>query len=281
MAIEIAELTPWLLSDETPIPVSSGNQNLILTSALHKGQLMVMVANRSNTPQRADYAISTGMTGRARVLFENRIISISGGSFSDYLSGYGSQVYMIPVINRKDTIKPWPGNMIIDPGFENTASPGVPASCYARSNGDRGATYFTDTREQIEGIHSVRLVTPTKDKGIRLRFFPFDVLKGQTYTLSVWAKADTEQRPSGEAEWTDQVFEISLGDYGSARFKLTNEWQQFVTNVTIPYDGEILPRANMVLQMPSAGVAWFDMVQAVKSFDLLRSLNPELSINRF
>ena len=87
-----------------------------------------------------------------------------------------------------------PENLLKDPGFEDNSSPGVPSACYARPGGDRGATYFLDTREHHEGNHSVRLLTPGDDKGITLRLFPFQVNAGASYAISVWAKSDPEQR---------------------------------------------------------------------------------------
>ena len=167
MAAEIAELTPWLLSDEEPVQVRSGTENIIVTSAIHDGQLMIMAVNKTNSPQKADFNISGSFSGRAHVIFENRFLTVNGGYFSDNLSAFGSQVYMIRIRQKKETIIPWPDNLYIDPGFENISSPGVPASCYARNGGDRGATYFLDSREHFEGNHSIRLVTPQENKSAK------------------------------------------------------------------------------------------------------------------
>jgi len=158
----------------------------------------------------------------------------------------------------------------MDPGFEDVSSPGVPASCYARGGGDRGATYFLDPREHIEGNHSIRIVTPTENKSIRLRLFPFTATNGTSYYISVWAKADPDRK---------QYFEIALGDYGWKRFELTGEWKEYVTSVTIPYYNDQPPKTNVILQMPSAGVAWFDMLQVIESVDIYRSINPILLLN--
>jgi len=228
-----------------------------------------MAANKLNSPQKAGFAVSGSPSGKAIVIFENRTLTISSGYFSDYLSAFGTQVYMIDLKSVKDITKPYPGNRLIDPGFENSISPGVPASCYARGGGDRGATYFTDTREHFEGIHSIRLVTPADDKSIRLRFFPVTVNKGRTYMISLRAKADPGNR-------FPQVFEVSFGEYRSTRFELTNEWQEFVINVTIPIYSEFTPRNNVILKLPSAGVAWFDLLQVFEAVDINRSINPEI-----
>jgi hypothetical protein len=269
MALEIAELTPWLLSDEEIVQVRSVSQNIIVTSSVHDGTLMIIAANRTNSPQSAGFTIAGKTYGKARVIFENRTITINSGYLADYLPAFGTQVYMIDLKASKEANKPYPGNLLSDPGFENTASPGIPASCYARSGGDRGATFFTDTREHFEGSHSLRIVTPAENKSIKLRFFPIEVSKGQTYFISVRAKADQEIN-------IPQNFEISFGEFGTARFELTNEWKEFVTNVTIPYYNELPPRTNLILQMPSEGVAWFDLLQVFEATDIHRSINPEI-----
>jgi len=270
MAVEIAELTPWLLSDEETISVHCGSQDILASSALHDGQLIVMAVNKTNAPQRADLSIAKSVSGKVKVLFENRTINIYGGAFSDQLPALGSQVYLITLKSKNESIKPWKKNLIMDPGFEDVSSPGVPASCYARGGGDRGATYFLDPREHIEGNHSIRIVTPTENKSIRLRFFPFTGKNGASYYISVWAKADPDRK---------QYFEIALGDYGWKRFELTGEWKEYVTSVTIPYYNDQPPKTNVILQMPSAGVAWFDMLQVIESVDIYRSINPILLLN--
>ena len=268
MAVEIAELTPWLLSDEETVSVISGSQNILASSALHDGQLIVMAVNIMNAPQRAELSIAKSVSGKVKVLFENRTISINGGFFSDQLPASGSQVYLINLKSKNESIKPWKNNLIVDPGFEDVSSPGVPASCYARGGGDRGATYFLDPREHIEGNRSIRIVTPTENKSIKLRFFPFTAKNGASYYISVWAKADPDRK---------QYFEIALGDYGWERFELTGEWKEYVTNVTIPYYNDLPPKTNVILQLPSAGTAWFDMLQTIDCVDINRSINPELN----
>ncbi|MCU0456450.1 MAG: hypothetical protein MUE74_09125 [Bacteroidales bacterium] len=278
MAVEIAQLIPWLLSDEKTVTVRSGSENVIVTSAMHDGQLMIMAANKLNTPQRADFYMEGSCSGKARIIFENRSVNVSGGYFYDQLSALGTQVYIMTVKRTSDTLKPWPGNLIRDPGFEDLSSPGVPAACYARSGGDRGSTYFTDSREHAEGNRSVRFITPEENKGIRLRFFPFDSRPGATYSISVWAKGDPEQGLNRSGSKSSKYFTVSLGEYGLKRFLLTEDWKEFVTNVTIPYNPKESSRINVILQMPSEGVAWFDMLQVAECEDINRSINPELLI---
>ena len=107
-------------------------------------------------------------------MFENRSVPVTGGYITDQLPPFGSQVYLINIKPAKTRYQPHHNkNLIKDPGFEDISSPGIPSSCYARPGGDRGATYFLDSREHYDGNHSVRIITPENDKSVALRFFPF------------------------------------------------------------------------------------------------------------
>src|SRR5512133_2558161 len=55
MAMEVAELTPWLMSEEDPLPVSSSSGNVIVTSRLHNNQLIIMAVNKSNEPASTSF----------------------------------------------------------------------------------------------------------------------------------------------------------------------------------------------------------------------------------
>jgi hypothetical protein len=272
MAVEIAEITPWLLSDEKPIPARCNSSNIFLTSKVHDGQLLIIAVNKVNSPQKVDINFSGTSPKNAKVLFEYRTIPVYSGVFSDYLPAFGSQAYLLDLQPLKETIKPFKGNLTPDPGFEVIASIGVPASCYSWNEGDRGSTYFLDSREHLEGNHSLKLVTPLENKGTRLRFFPIIISKGRSYMLSIWAKTDSSFNMKGNTP----IFELGLGEYGSERFYPGNEWRQFVTFVTIPSDTIPSPRANAILRMPGKGTAWFDMIQVFEAVDINRSINPEI-----
>jgi hypothetical protein len=271
IAIEVAELTPWLLSDEETITVSSSSPDILVSSKLHQGQLLVMAVNKRNEPISSSFRINNIVNGKVQVIFENRSIQISNGTFYDQISPYGSQAYIInirPVTNASITSD---NNLMKDSGFEDNSTPGVPSACYARPGGDKGATYFLDTREHFEGNHSVRIVTPEDDKSLALRFFPFQVEAGASYTITIWAKSDPEQRinnflNTNENKGTPQrknpqYVEIQLGDFGKSRFVPDNKWRQYVTFVTIPIDTVPSFKTNLILRMPGQGVAWFDKIK--------------------
>ncbi len=271
MAMEIAELTPWLLSDEETLPVQSYSQNILVSSRLHKGQLIVMAVNKKNEPAGVVIKINGFSNGKARLLFENRSLSVSGGLITDQLPPFGSQVYLISLKAENQSLVSLNANLILDPGFEDLSSPGIPSACYARPGGDMGATYFLDTREYFEGRHSLRIVTPADNKGLSIRFFPFTVKAGASYAISIWAKSDPEQRfLYATKKENDRLYyektepqyaEVLLGDFGQARFVPDKEWRRYVTFVTIPPDTLPSFKTNLILKMPGRGVAWFDQIK--------------------
>jgi hypothetical protein len=271
MAIEVAELTPWLLSDEKTMGVQSFSQEIIVSSRVHNGQLLIMAVNKTNEPVNTVIKINGVSNAKARLLFENRSLSVRGGVINDQLAPFGSQVYLINIKPEEPAFTTSNTNLIKDGDFEDVSSPGIPSACYARPGGDRGATYFLDSREHYNGNHSVRIITPEEDKSLALRFFPFIVKAGATYTVSIWAKSDPEQRLKivtdeendrlyGKKE-VPQYVEISLGDFGKARFTPDSTWRRFVTFVTIPTDTLPSFKTNLILKMPGQGVAWFDQLK--------------------
>jgi len=244
---------------------------------MHNEQLLILAVNKSNYSAKSRvYDNTKGFRQGKSIIWkpqrpcQRRLLFWSAFSL-------GSQAYLFDIKQRKDTLVPYPGNLIKDPGFEDISSPAYLLHVIAWNGGDRGATFFLDSREHIEGNHSVRLVTPKDNRSIRLRFFPVSVTNGRTYIISVWSKADREQRPAEDmGKNIPQYFEISAGEFGTKRFIPGSEWQEFVSIVTIPYCSELPLKTNVILQMPPAGVAWFDMLQVIEGVDIKQSINPEL-----
>jgi hypothetical protein len=274
IAMEVAELTPWLLSDEETFPVVSYSDNILVTSRMHNGQLIVIAVNKINEPTHASIRITSVSNGKARVIFENRSVQVNNGFISDQIAAYGSQVYLINIKPDKKELVSQNMNLLKDPDFEDISSPGIPSACYARPGGDRGATYFIDTREHYKGNHSLKINTPKDDKSVIIRFFPVPVRAGESYTISVWAKSDPEQRHLSatkqendrllEKKEMPQYVEILFGEFGHARFIPDKDWRRYVAFVTIPSDTLTSFRTNLILKMPGNGVAWFDDFKVFK-----------------
>jgi hypothetical protein len=278
IAMEVSELTPWLLSDEETIPVESASLNIIVSSRYHDGQLIVIAVNKKNEPSGTTIRVKGVNNSRARVIFENRTIPVYSGVITDQIAAYGSQVYLIDLRKEKQQYTTSNINLMRDPGFEDMSSPGIPSACYARPGGDRGATFFLDSREHLEGDHSVRIITPITDKSAALRFFPLPVKAGATYSISLWAKSDPEQRfistvtpdNGGKNKLGPQYVEIALGEFGKARFVPDDRWRRFVTFVTIPSDTIATFKTNLIMKMPGQGVAWFDEIKVIEEASQIR-----------
>jgi hypothetical protein len=229
-----------------------------------------MAVNKVNEPVGVSFRIKGLSSGQARVLFENRTITVNGGIITDHLAPLGSQVYLMSIKTDKPVSETSDRNLINDSGFEDLSGPGLPSACYARPGGDRGATYFLDSREYFEGNHSLRIVTPEENKSLAIRFFPIYVKAGSSYTISIWAKSDPEQRFLYASKQESlrhydktempQYVEILLGDLARARFVPDNKWRQYITFVTIPADTLSRFKTNLILKMPGQGVGWFDNV---------------------
>jgi hypothetical protein len=286
MALEISEITPWLLSDEEAQQVKTYSPGISVSSYMHSGKSLILAVNTLNKPQKAEIITSRAQSGSADVIFENRKVSVNRGIISDYIPAYGSQAYIIGEKTTPSDVLPFRGNIMMDPGFEDISSPGVPASCYAWNEGDRGATFFLDSREHYEGLHSLRLVTPRENMGSRLRFFPVNVKYNHTYIITICGKADPKseniagsnniESNLSPVDFKFPYFEIGFAGIGYTRFYLKNDWSQFVTSVTIPADTLLPARINVLLRMPGSGTGWFDMLQVFEATDIIRSINPEL-----
>lgn len=270
MAMEVAELTPWLLSEEKAMPVSTNSGKVLITSKMHDDKLAVIVVNKYNEPTPFTVKIEGVSNAKARSLFENRLVSVVNGTLTDYIPPYGSLVYIINASSNSRMSTAALDNLVIDPGFEDLSTPGVPSACYVRPGGDNGATYFIDSREHYEGDHSLRLFTPGQSKSVTIRFFPVKLKPGATYTISIMAKSDTEQRFNIVDDKTrpvikhPQFVEVSLGEFSNTWFVPGTDWRQFVTTVTIPDNAPSSLKTNLALKMPGQGVAWFDQVRIVE-----------------
>ena len=73
-----------------------------------------------------------------------------------------------------------------------------------------------------------------------------------------------EDDPLDRKKQMPQYVEISLGEFGQARFIPDKEWRRYVTFVTIPNDTLPLFKTNLILKMPGQGVAWFDQLKVLE-----------------
>ena len=191
IAHEVAELTPDLTMGTPWKSIKSNNKDVRLLAIEYADRLSIIAVNVKNMPVRFKINLSPlKKTKNAEVLFENRKVDIKGNKIDDFIDGFGTRVYRIDLTNDPGETESFhEENMVLNPGFEEIYSTGVPSGSYARVRGDRGASFFVDSRVAYQGSHSLRLVTPEKNKGTGLSFFPVPTGGGNSYTVSVWAKA--------------------------------------------------------------------------------------------
>jgi hypothetical protein len=281
MALEVAELTPALLSHEERPGVKAA-PDVIHAAAWHdRGMITVLAVNTDNRPQLARLTVDgVGFSGKAEVLFEGREIGVAQGAIEDILDGFGTRVYQIPAGPfPEETVAADPGNKIVNPSFEENPSPGTPEGCYAQVGSGRGATYFVDSRVARHGRHSVRLVTPRSDQWVTLNPYAPSVTKGKTYRLSVWAKAaEPARRPQParrrgllsrlvrvfrrpRAESRPPTLKLSVPGIGEATCPLTTEWTEYALEGPVTDE---LRRSWIGLTLITPGTAWVDLLQFVE-----------------
>lgn len=282
MALEFAEMTPYLFSPD-PVKELSSEQDEVQLKGFHKdGAFLVVAVNTSNTP--LDYSFTLGdllYNGSAAVWFENRRVEVRKGRVEDIIDAYGTRVYEIRyrmplskggVLHNK--------NLIIDPSFEDVTGLGIPASCYARPGNDRGATYFIDPRTSIRGSHSIRMTAPDYGGGMSLSFKRARIEPGQSYTLSIYARAlplmyrDKVKRGllkrmcgCGPAEDDHPEFHLSMGDNCKSYFLPDGEWREYSFScVPEVIDGKAYISPG--LELYGKGTAWFDLIQMYPDMDM-------------
>lgn len=280
VAREIAELTPYLLSDEFSPEVFCSRREVAFNAWRHKGGIVLLVANTENRPLSVQFRLKDiSFTGQGDVLFENRKIGVAGGEIEDTIDGMGTRAYMITVAHTDEKGQEIRQNsLIVNPSFENNHNVGTPAGCYVRSGDDRGATFFVDSRVAFHGNHSLRLNTPREGEGVSLAFFPVQLNEGDTYCFTIWAKGPEGllHRPTNGYRrffqrlfpWVREKekklkFEMSLGDLNSREFVLTPEWQKYFVSARVINNRNNNGRVSSRLRLISQGKAWFDLMQVV------------------
>ncbi|HSG67324.1 MAG TPA: chitobiase/beta-hexosaminidase C-terminal domain-containing protein, partial [Bacteroidales bacterium] len=277
------EITPFLFSPEPVLPVSSSDPAVSVKGYHHEGAYLLVAVNTENQPKEFSFTVDgLKYNGSVAVLFENRQIQIVEGKAEDIIDAYGSRVYMV---RYKMLMSKGPGihpkNIVKDPSFEDISGLGVPSFCYARSMKDRGATYFLDSRVSARGQHALRMTAPDYEGGNVLSFFPSRIEPGQTYTISIQARAlplKYREKVSkgffgkicgcGADEEDHPVFSLGMGESGCEEYFITgSEWEEYsfscLPGVT---NGRNL--ISPILRMHGKGTAWFDLLQMYPDMEL-------------
>lgn len=274
-ALEVAALTPWLLSHETRPAVEVQDESLRAAAWRHGSDVIVAVVNTVNQPREMELALP-GLVwphDQAEVLYEDRVVPIkqlsragplgllmkpvsvlsdllrpgagssSGVRWRDIIDAYGVRLYRFAAPAAVDSHEL---NTLVDPGFEWDAAPSIPAAVYADVGAGRGATYFIDSRVAASGRRSMRLHAPAAGTGVRLRPYAPAVVPGRSYRFSLQARAS-------QAGTVLRLLNAAAGD--SLDVALTTAWRRYTLDSAI---GAVTSRAWLSFGLASAGTAWVD-----------------------
>ena len=271
ISLMAGDLGPALLLG-IPEVVVADRDEIKVRAVSFRGELIILAANSSPEPSLVKLQsryLEQGTT--AEVEYENRKVNITLNGLEDMIDGYGIRIYRMMM--RENISHPEFRNMLVDPGFENNISPGIPSACYARAGEDRGATYFTDPRVVLNGNSSLRLNTPAEGEGNRLSFYNVILEPGKTYTLSISAitgssvnNFEKKKKFLGPHYWVlpeDPLeFEWGAGNLAKHTFYAGRSWERHDLGIDL-YDEVTAVMVSPELELISKGTAWFDEMRLV------------------
>ena len=255
LAVETAQMSSFLLSAD-PAPAVHCDDKKILTRVFrYKDNLLVVAANNENRPKPMQLSLDTALSLPAECWFENRSVPMENGRIQDLIGGYGTRVYLIRSGVPADSTLLLPGNLTLNPSFEKIVSPGLPIGSNtthtSRQKADPGATFFADPRQSLEGMFSLRLITPVDSGGDRIKLVPFVVNKGNSYTVSVWARARQQDKMP--------VLRLAIDAVGETHaYILTDSWEKYSFSFTAPASST---SAILSFDLITRGTAWLDLLQ--------------------
>ncbi|MBI2297680.1 MAG: hypothetical protein HYU66_01790 [Armatimonadetes bacterium] len=251
MADEVAELTPDLLSPLPAPEVHASDTRIHARGWATADALTVAAVNAANEPAPLHLTIAGAPDTTATVQFENRTIAVKGGAIDDYIDGFGTRVYRIPLRPEDPNAGVDPKNLTKNPGCEQQFNVGKPDGYYANAGKD-GASIHVDSRVAYQGRHSVRFVTPADGGGMGLSAFPIHFQAGQKLRVSLWAKSD---RAGGKL-----ALSVPGMEQPDRRFDVGTGWTECVVTGTVAKDQ---PHAYVSYRPATAGVMWVDLFQVV------------------
>jgi hypothetical protein len=264
IAHETAELTPWLMSSVRP-KVTAMPATLQAQAYQDKGYIVVVVVNTENEPKSIRLELANvELDGEAEVLFNNRNVRMTEGTWNDMIEAFGTRAYRITLpdaAKNPDKTLLSSQNLSVNPSFENNPMAGTPEGFYIGLGADRGATVTTDTRQSAHGLTSLRLNTPRAKSGLDLAFYPIDMQKGKSYVASIWAKGDG--KGVGQFRFGFGKFEVTANARQVPNFTLSKDWQPYRFVYELPADTNNVVRMTTSLSLLTQGSAWFDALQVV------------------
>ena len=247
VAMESTLLGSSLISGEPEPGVKSSVSTVHAAAWRDRGLVTVLVANALNKPQTARFRLADiDYSGPAALPFEFRDVDVVEGEFEDMMDAYGTRVYTIPVGPfPQDDLDYAPGARTAT-SYETGTPDGIPLDSVFERGEDATATCFVDPRVARHGRCSVRLTASGDNEGCHLTAKSAWADNGQTWKLSIWAKAE---RPGAKMT-------LSAVDVCTEEFVLDTEWREYVA-VGVSEKDRTVPK----LSFHGPGTAWFDLFQ--------------------
>ncbi len=258
MAVEVSQMTPFLLSSETQETLVTGNPDILAKSFFYRGNKLIVVVNKENRPFTFSLNLEKIQGAQnAELWFENRSVTLNGSKLEDMIDALGTRIYLVRKKAAENKSLVYPGNKIYNPGFEEVATPGLATGqgkgYRDERKADLGATVFTDSRQSVDGLFSLRTQTPADSVGKTIRFLPIILKSGDTYNVSIWAKALKQLKmPRFRIAIANEKIEKS--------FTLEPEWKKYSFVFKAPNSST---NAIVELKLVEKGTAWFDLMQVV------------------
>ncbi|WP_158798346.1 carbohydrate binding domain-containing protein [Pedobacter sp. L105] len=270
VAVETAQMTSFLLSGDEAPAIKTNDPKILTRTFLYKGNLLIIAVNNENKPKlfTLDVAVKdSSLNHQAELWFENRTVPFEKGHINDIIDAYGTRVYLVRS-SITNALLP-ENNLTLNPSFEKIVSPGLAiganVTVTSEQKSDPGATFFTDPTQHKEGLFSLRLITPTDSGGKKIRLLPLVMSKGNSYTVSVWAKAKEQDKlPS---------FRLAMDAMQQDHtFPLTREWKKY----TFTYRaGTSSTTSILSLELLQHGTAWFDLLEVSPDPVITYHINPD------
>ena len=281
LALETAELTPYLLSSESRPVVETADSAIRVGAWQRDGTMVAIAINTENVPKTFRMRVPGDVApDDVQVPFESRTVALGpsavvprhrglarlmfpfrkrrapvppADTIVDMIDAYGVRIYRLDLGPSRSPVKALDSrNMLINSSFEANPSPGTPAGCYARAGAGRGATYFVDSRVSLDGTHALRLHTPADGEGVGISPFYPRVKPGQVFRFTVWAKAAAGPRAP--------ELKLKMGPTTRSH-TLSTEWKEYgVSGIAQKARNSKL---HLYFQLSTAGTAWIDCMQCV------------------
>ncbi len=255
MAAETNQMTPFLLSPDESKWRETDQDSILAKSFFYKGDELIIAVNKTNRPAIFTIHTHEAVNADAELWFENRKVPCRNGNIRDMIDALSTRVYLVR--KQKDDFlnRVTPGNLIYNPGFEKVITPGLAAGHHLdfafHGKSDPGATVFTDSRERVDGLFSLRLITPSDSAGKKVLFLPVAVTKGITYRLSVWAKSKQQEKMPR--------FRLAVKVLNMEKtVTLSPDWKEYSFLVKSDSSStNAIPELGLIDQ----GTVWFDLLQ--------------------